>query len=123
MPDYTPVARDGRYSYVTSATVTGGQLLENTGNATVGPAGVTSQKVVGVAAHDAASGARVTVHPIDDLHETTVANATLTAGQPVKAGAAGTIQLFVVGTDAQPAFLGICTVGNTVGNLARWQGY
>jgi hypothetical protein len=123
MGDYSPVACDGRYGYICSANVTGGQLVENTGNGIVGPAGLTSAKVVGVAAFDQVTNGKVTVHPIDDLHETIAGTGGLTAGQPVKAGAAGTVVLFVAGTDAQPAFLGICTVGATAGNLARWQGY
>jgi len=48
---------------------------------------------------------------------------TLTAGNPVCAGTLGTVRPWVSGTDGQPAFLGICTVGATAGNLARWQGY
>jgi len=123
MGDYVPVA-EGPYSYVTSAAVTGGQLVELTGNNTVQPASVTSQQVVGVAAFDAASGARVTVFDIDKLHETIVSAAgTLAAGNPVKAGAAGTLQEYIVGTDPVPSFLGVCEVGATAGNLARWKGY
>jgi hypothetical protein len=123
MSDYVPVSEEGAYSYVASAAITGGQLLELTGDNAVQPAGLTSAKVVGVAAFDAASGSRVTTYSIDKLHETTVANATLTAGNPVKSGLAGTIQLYVVGTDPINSFLGVCVQGATVGNLARWRGY
>jgi hypothetical protein len=124
MGDYVPVTECGPYSYTASATITGGQLVEMTGDNTVGPAGATSQKVAGVAAFDAASGAKVTVFSIDDLHETLVASGqSLTAGNPVKAGASGTVQEYVVGTDAINAFLGVCVQGATAGNLARWRGY
>ncbi len=123
MADYTPVAPDGRYSYTCSANVTGGQLVENTGNGTIGPAAVTSAKVVGVAAQDQVTNGKVLVHPIDDLHETITGTGGLTAGQPVKAGALGTVVLYVVGTDPVNTYLGVCTVGATVGNVARWQGY
>lgn len=124
MSDYVPVAEGGPYSYTASATITGGQLLELTGDNAVGPAAVTSAKVVGVAAFDAASGAKVTTYSIDKLHETLVASGqSLTAGNPVKAGASGTVQEYIVGTDAINSFLGVCVQGATAGNLARWRGY
>lgn len=124
MSDYVPVAEGGPYSYTTTAAVTGGQIVESTGDGTCAPAGETSQKVLGVAAFDAASGAKVTVFAIDKYHETTVsAVGTITAGDPVKAGAAGTLEKYIVGTDPVPAFLGVCAVGATAGNLARWRGY
>lgn len=120
MSDYTPVS-EGRYGPFCSANVTGGQLVENTGNNTVGPAAVTSAKVVGVAAQDQVTGGQVTVHALSGrVHETLAGTGGLTAGNPVKAGAAGTVVLYVVGTDAINTFLGICTVGATAGNLARW---
>ncbi|HWE55963.1 MAG TPA: hypothetical protein VG435_10640 [Acidimicrobiales bacterium] len=122
MGDYVPVA-EGSYSFTTTAAVTGGQLVEMTGDATVGPAQVTSQQVAGVAAFDAASGAKVDVFPIDKVHETIAGTGGLTAGNPVKAGALGTVVEYTVGTDPVPSFLGICTVGATATNLARWRGY
>ncbi len=122
MSDYVPVA-EGSYSFTTTAAVTGGQLVESTGDGTCAAAGATSQKVLGVAAFDAASGASVNVFPLDKVHETIAGTGGLTAGQPVKAGASGTVVEYVVGTDAIPAFLGICTVGATATNLARWRGY
>ncbi len=123
MSDYVPVS-EGPYSYTTSAAVTGGQLLELTGDNAVQPAAATSQKIVGVAAFDAASGSRVTVFSIDKLHETTVLSGqSLTAGDPVKCGGSGQVMKYVVGTDALPAFLGVCIQGATAGNLARWRGY
>jgi hypothetical protein len=74
----------------TSATVTGGQVLAVTGNGTVGPAGAASAAVVGVAAFDAASGARVSFFPRGKVHVTTAAGA-ITAGDRVNTGAAGTV--------------------------------
>jgi hypothetical protein len=124
MSDYVPVTDCGPYSYTASATITGGQLLELTGDNAVQPAAVTSAKVVGVAAFDAVSGAKVTTYGIDKLHETPVASGqSLTAGNPVKAGASGTVQEYVVGTDPINSFLGVCVQGATAGNLARWRGY
>ncbi len=74
----------------TSATVTGGQVLIVSGNGTVGPATADSNAVVGVAAHDAASGALVTYFPRGKVHVST-ASGGITAAARVNAGAAGTV--------------------------------
>lgn len=74
----------------TSAAVTGGQVLAVSGNGTVGPAGVASAAVVGVAAFDAASGARVSYFPRGKVHVSTASGA-ITAGARVDGGAAGTV--------------------------------
>ena len=58
------------FTSTTSAAVTGGQVLIVTGSGTVGPAAAASGLVVGVAAHDAANGAQVTVWPPGVVHET-----------------------------------------------------
>lgn len=123
MGDYIPVYADNdQFTRTASAAITGGQLVEVTGNGTVGPAGAASTKVIGVAAHDAASGAKVSVYCRDTLHETTVGTSgDMLAGDQVKAGAAGTIV-----KDASPAVLvtiGVCTTGATATNLAQWMGY
>ena len=124
MVDYVPVAEGGPYSYVAASQITGGQIVELTADNTVQPAAVTSAKVFGVAAFDTPTGGRCTTYDIDKLHETTVSAAgTLTAGNPVKAGALGTLQLYVVGTDPINTFLGVVVQGATAGNLARWRGY
>ena len=70
--------------------VVGGNLVEVTGNRTVGVAGAGSTKVVGSAGFDAKSGEDVTVHcagPIDEL----VASGVIAAGATVSAAAAGQI--------------------------------
>lgn len=74
----------------TSAAVTGGQVLIVSGNGTVGPATAASAAVVGVAAHDAASGARVSYFPRGKVHVST-ASGGITAAARVDAGAAGTV--------------------------------
>lgn len=122
MGDYTPpgVSPD-TWTQTASAVITGGQLLIQTGDNTVGPATAGSLKVVGVAAHDAPSGGRVTVYGLDSIHETVVdAAGDVLASNPVMAGAAGKIA-----KDAAPAVLktiGVCIVGATAGNKARWLG-
>lgn len=91
MPSYTPVYAPGAaYSSTASAAITGGQLVEVTGSGTVGPAGAQSLKVVGVAAFDAASGARVTVHRVAPIHEATASGA-VTAGDQLVSAAGGQV--------------------------------
>jgi hypothetical protein len=81
--DYAP-----KYLYAdqitatTSAAVTGGQLLIVTGDGTVGPGGNGSAGTlfVGVAAHDAAQGARVSYFPRGKVHVSVCENAVAAAG-------------------------------------------
>lgn len=83
MSDYLPIDDGGRtpFTYTTSAAVTGGRLVAVSGNNTVAHAGAASTVVVGVAAHDAASGAKVSVWPLEGvLHELEAANAITAAG-------------------------------------------
>ncbi len=77
-------------SATASATITGGQLLAVSGNGTVGPAGAASNAVVGVAAHDAVNGGRLTYFPRGKIHVSTAAGA-ITAADRVNSGAAGTV--------------------------------
>lgn len=93
MADYTPVWTGGVVpsTHTTSAAVTGGRVLEVSGNGTVAHAGAASTAVLGVAAHDAASGARVTVWPIDNCtHLLEAANA-ITAAGGIQTAAAGKV--------------------------------
>jgi len=81
---------------VATAAVTGGQLVEINGNMTVGPAGADSTKCVGVAAHDAAVGAQVTVYRagVFDL----LASGAIAAGAKVVCAAAGAAKTIGAGT-------------------------
>lgn len=91
MADYTPVQTVNQLPWTStaSASITGGQLVEVTGSGSVGPAAADSQRVVGVAAHDAANGSRLTVHPLAGLvHELVAGSGGITAGQAVKVGTA-----------------------------------
>lgn len=106
MSDYSPVYLPAAsWSASPSATVTGGTLAEVSGNGTVGPAGAGSTKVVGVFAFDAATGSRVTIHPLTCVHEVTAA-AGITAGATLKAAAAGQVTNWVSGTDAADLIVG-----------------
>jgi hypothetical protein len=110
MSDYTPIYQPGvAWSSTASATITGGQVLEVSGSGTVGPAAVGSTKVVGVAAFDAAANSLVTVHR-GGVQELTAA-ATITAGQTLKAAAAGQVTPWVSGTDLTDLVVGTALTG------------
>ncbi|MFG1846763.1 capsid cement protein [Micromonospora carbonacea] len=91
MGAYEPKFLYGDQITGTAATaITGGQVLAVAGNGTVGPAGAASAAVVGVAAFDAASGARVSYFPRGKVHVSTASGA-ITAAARVDSGAAGTV--------------------------------
>lgn len=90
MSDYLPKFKPGQaVTYTASAAVTGGQIVEVTGDRTVGPAGASSVKFVGVAAHDAAVGGSVTV--FSGGIQRPVASASVTAGALVACAADGKV--------------------------------
>lgn len=90
MGDYTPHYEDGPWSSTASAAITGGQLLMVTGDNTVGPTTGAVANAIGVAAMDVASGDRVTIRPLNDLHTLTAAGA-IAAGDQVVPAAAGKV--------------------------------
>lgn len=91
MAEVLPVYKPGAsLTYQASATITAGQLLEVTGSGTVGPAGAASTKCVGVAAFDAVSGDKVTIHA-GGVQRIVAGTGGVTAGDIVAAGAAGTV--------------------------------
>jgi Uncharacterized conserved protein (DUF2190) len=129
MADYTPVYAAGQlpFSATTSAAVTGGTLAAVSGTGTVATAGALSAIVVGVFAHDAASGARVTIWPLDGLiHEIVAAN-NITQGNGIQSAASGQVDPATtsLATQAAAGTL-IGTALNTVtaggGAKARFQG-
>lgn len=127
MADYAPVYANGAkpFTKTASAAVTGGQLVETTTASAVAPAGAASTKVVGVAAHDAASGAKVTVWPLNNVeHEVTVVAAgTVTVGDGVVTGASGTAATAAAATAAAAGTLiGTATTTATAPNKVRFIG-
>jgi hypothetical protein len=127
MADYSPVYAGGAlpFTKTASAAIVGGTVVENTGVSTVASAAAASTKAVGVAAHDAASGARVTVWPLANVeHEiVVVAAATVTAGDGVITGAVGTVNTVVVATGAAAGTLiGTATTTATAPNKVRFIG-
>jgi hypothetical protein len=124
MPDYIPVTQGvDPFTSTASATIVGGQLVEVTGVNTVGPAAVNSVKAVGVAAHDAAIGATLTVHPIvGNTHETVTPGGSA-FGDRLACAAAGTVATGVAGTLAAAGTdIGIALNTATAGNKVRWTG-
>lgn len=90
MAEYVHHWPPGSYTSQASATITGGQLLMVTGVNTVGPTTGATTAWVGVAAHDAVSGDKITVLPIQGVHRLT-ASGTVTAGDQVVSAAAGKV--------------------------------
>ena len=121
MGDYTPIYGIGPKTRTTSAAVTGGQYLEVSGDGTVAGAAAGSTKVVGVAAHDAASGAPVTVLPLQGVeHEMTAGTGGVTAGARVKVGAsANLVVAWVSGTDSEALIVGVATTTATATNKVK----
>jgi hypothetical protein len=88
--DYVPLYKPGQSTTSTaSATITGGQLVAVSGVNTVAPAGANAINWLGVAAFDAASGDRVTLH--HGGVQRLVASGTVTAGDTVVAAASGQV--------------------------------
>lgn len=122
MPEYTPVFATGGapITLQASATVTGGRLVEVTGNGTVGPAGAASTKAIGMAAYDAASGGKVGVWPLPGVvHECTAAGA-IAAGDGVVAAAAGAVATVGAGTFQQLVGVAMAAAADT--NTCRFIG-
>lgn len=98
MAEYVPIHTPGQsVTSTASAAITGGQVLVASGNGTVAPSSAASAAVVGVAAFDAASGAKVTYYT-GEIHEVTATGA-ITAGQTVEAATAGTVAAHTNGTN------------------------
>ncbi len=86
----TPVYLPGsRVSMKISAAVTAGQLVEVTGNMTVGPAAAASRKVVGVALQTGSAANDIIAVQIAGYVFRLKASGAVTAGDQVGAGAAG----------------------------------
>jgi hypothetical protein len=126
MADYTPVYAGGvkPFTLTTSAAVVGGNVLVVSGAGTVAASGGASAVAIGVAAHDAASGARVTVWPLDNvIHELPVATGTVTAADGVTSSTTGGVTTAVVGTAAAAGTLiGIALTTAASPNKVRFVG-
>ncbi len=111
MADYTPLFQPGQaVTYSASVAVTGGQVVEVTGDRTVGPAAAGSKKVAGVAGFNAPVGERVTVFSAGVQRP--VASGSIAAGDRVVAAANGKVAAGT--TDTIGLALAKATNGETV---------
>jgi hypothetical protein len=124
--DYTPVFTGGKIPFTSqaSATITGGQLVLQSGANTVAPTAGASAIVVGVAAHDAATGAKVTVWPLPGVTHEVISTGTIAAGAGIVSGAAGVAadSAGIAAAAAAGTLLGIAETGATGGALVRFIG-
>lgn len=117
MADYTPLYTGGvkPFTRTTSGAVTAGRVLAVSGSDTVAHAGADSTGVVGVAAFDAASGAQVTIWPIDGAVHVLAASGAVTQGAGVVTDTAGQVKTATIATAAAAGTL-IGTAAATVGS-------
>lgn len=124
MADYVPVYSGGvqPFTTTTSGAVTGGALVQVSGAGTVATAAA-GAITIGVAAHDAASGSRLTVWPLANVVHEITTTGTVTAADGVIAGASGTVATATIATAAAAGtLLGIATTTATTGNKVRFIG-
>lgn len=111
MAEYLPIFKPGEVITSTaSATITGGQLVAVSGSGTVGVAGAASTAVVGVAGYDAVSTDKLTVYT-GGVQNCTASGA-VTAGDPVIAGAAGTVVTSATPPAGQQVGIALTTAAN-----------
>jgi hypothetical protein len=106
--DYTPVYLPGAMITVTtSGAVVGGDILVVSGSGTVAKnAGASSTNYVGIAAHDAASGARVTMYGRGTVHES-IADGAVTAGDQLVSSSTASRQVKTTGAVGAPTAQGV----------------
>ena len=97
MADYAPLYMPGdSITGVASGAITGGRTLMVAGNGTVAHATADSNAVVGVAAHDAASGTNITYHGRGQVHISSAAGA-ITGAARVNSAANGNVATATAG--------------------------
>lgn len=121
MADYTPIYSGGvePFTATTSGAVTGGRVLEVSGDGTVQQAGAASTVAIGVAAHDAASGARVTVWPLANVVHQLSASGAITAAAGVVTAANGQVATATIATAAAAGTLIGIAATTAASNLVR----
>lgn len=107
MADYLPKFTDptAPIMLTLTGTVTGGQLVTVAGAV----AGTASTAVLGVAGKDGVSGDKIPVWGPTTHYGT--ASGAINAGDPLCAGAAGTVRAWVAGTDAVASRIGRALTG------------
>jgi len=117
--DYTPVALPGHtYTFNATTVMSGGDLVECTGNSSVGKISAASDRAfVGVANHDAVIGSKVTVTLAAPVHES-IADGTVTAGDQLTTTATANRQVKTYAATSAGATLTLPgTYDNTVQTL------
>jgi Uncharacterized conserved protein (DUF2190) len=103
MSDYSPPRPGGAVPFTSqaSASITGGRLVSVSGDGTVAHS-TAGDASIGVAAHDAASGAKVSVWPLANVtHEVPItASVAITAGNDIVPAANGLANKGTLATDA-----------------------
>lgn len=122
MADYAPVngADHGdTMTFTAGAQITGGQVLVFSAADTVIPAAGASLAFAGIAGHDAASGALVTVHTgAGVLHETQTTAAAVAVGALLQSQAGG----LIAGGAAAGAEIGTAVRAvSAAGGVLRWK--
>jgi hypothetical protein len=112
MADYTPVYSGGvvPFTVTTGGVVAGGNVVVWSAASTVTVSGAASAIVAGVAAHDAASGAKLTVWPLDGcIHELVAANAISALGgiQTAASGQVDPVTTSIAAGSAAGTLIGI----------------
>jgi homoaconitase/3-isopropylmalate dehydratase large subunit len=119
--DYAPVyGRPQQVSFTAGAAITGGQLLSFSAADTVIPAANNAANYAGVAGHDAASGAPVTVLMGSGVVHETLATAATAAGALVFAGSATAGQLGATSTGYGAVGVAVRATAGANG-LLRWK--
>jgi hypothetical protein len=97
MGDYSPLHKGDTYTRTASATITGGQLVRVSGAGTVAAVSAASDDWLGVAAFDAVNGDLVSVE-VGGVQRI-LATGTVTQGELVHGGTAGTVVTHTNGTN------------------------
>lgn len=106
-PTYLPA---DRLNFTTAAAVTAGQLVYISAANTVTPTSAATAAWIGVAAHDAASGAVVTVYTVG-VH-IVAASGTIAAGAAVIAAASGAVATIASDASDGANIVGIALTAN-----------
>jgi hypothetical protein len=121
MADYAPVNGadlGDTLTYTAGAAITGGQLLYFTAADTVTPTAGATLNIAGIAGHDAASGAPVTVHcGAGVIHETQTTASAVAPGALIQSAAGG----LITGGAAAGSEIGVAIRAVTgAGGILRW---
>jgi hypothetical protein len=100
--DYQPVFTGGAKprTLTASAAITGGRVVATSGSDTVAHAGADDATVAGVAAHDAASGGKVLVWPLEGVTHELEASGAIAADAGVVTDANGQVKSATLATAA-----------------------